>query len=135
MTVPGVGRQSLEFTSPRAINLDAGPGLADFDLTFHDLESRRHAAASRAEPGVLPRVERADARVSIVRRLSTLTSGTLYFESLNGATRALRAGEALRFSETHGEIRRLRLGKTTWRSVSMAAWAACALAPTTARRT
>ena len=111
VTVPGVGRQSLEFASPRAINLDAGPGLADFDLTFPDLES-----------GVMPQLpvqnlaffrvsERADARVSIVRRLSTLTSGTLYFESLNGATRALRAGEALRFSETHGEIRRLRLGK------------------------
>lgn len=111
VTVPGVGRQSLEFGSPRAINLDAGPGLADFDLTFRDLES-----------GVMPQLpvqnlaffrvaERADARVSIVRRLSTLTSGTLYFESLNGATRALRAGEALRFSETHGEIRRLRLGK------------------------
>jgi hypothetical protein len=111
VTVPGVGRQSLELASPRAINLGAGPGLADFDLTFRDLES-----------GVMPQLpvrnlaffrvsERSDARVSIVRRLSTLTSGTLYFESLNGATRAVRAGEALRFSETSGEIRRLRLGK------------------------
>jgi hypothetical protein len=55
--------------------------------------------------------EHSEHDVSIVRKLSTITSGTLYFEALNGATRTLRAGEALRFGEARGEIRTLRLGK------------------------
>lgn len=111
VTVPGLGRQSFDFATPKAIALEAGAELADLDLTFRDLGA-----------GIMPQVpveklaffrvaERSDASVSLVRKLSTLTSGTLYLESLNGAKRELRAGEALRFSEAHGEIRTLRLEK------------------------
>ena len=111
LSLASVGRKPLDFINPRAITLEAGTGTVDLDLTFKDLE----------RPGVMPQVpvqtlaffrvaEQSGLDGSIVRRLSTITSGTLYFESLNGVTRTLRAGEALRFREARGEIRSLRLG-------------------------
>jgi hypothetical protein len=46
---------------------------------------------------------------AIVRRISTVLSGVLYFESLNGEERRLRPGEDLYFSQSQGEIRTLEL--------------------------
>jgi hypothetical protein len=107
----GVGPRTVDFSTPRAVVLEAASGILDLDLTFQHLE----------RVGMMPQVpvnklaffrvaERSDRESAIVRRLSTITSGTLYFESLKGATRTLRGGEALRFQEARGEIRTLRLG-------------------------
>jgi hypothetical protein len=46
---------------------------------------------------------------SLVRRVSTILSGTLFLESLDGEKRQLRPGEELEFWESSGEIRMLRL--------------------------
>jgi hypothetical protein len=46
---------------------------------------------------------------AIVRRISTVLSGVLYFESLNGEERRLMPGEDLYFSQSQGEIRTLDL--------------------------
>jgi hypothetical protein len=111
VTVPGVGRQPFDFASPRALALEAGAGLADLDLTFHELGGSIMPQVPIQKLAFFRVAERSDSSVSLVRRLSTLTSGTLYFESLNGEKHVLRAGEALRFGEARGEIRTLQLGK------------------------
>jgi hypothetical protein len=111
VTVPGVGRQRFDFTSPRAITLEAGAGPADFDLTFREAGSSIMPQVPIQRLAFFRVAERSDSSLSLVRRLSTLTSGTLYFESLNGEKRELRAGEALRFNEARGEVRTLQLGK------------------------
>jgi hypothetical protein len=108
--VSAVGPQPVDFLNPRAIRLEAASGAVDLDMTFRDL----------AHSGVIPQISVATlsvARVadhpddvSVTRRLSTIASGTLFFESLNGQPRTLRAGEALRFRAARGEIRALRLG-------------------------
>jgi hypothetical protein len=110
VSLAGVAPQRVDFVSPRAFVLEPGSGVVDLDLTFRDLE----------RAGITPQVpvrglaffrvdEFADRGFSIVRTLSTIVSGTLYFESLNGATRSLRAGEALQFAHAAGEIRTIRL--------------------------
>jgi hypothetical protein len=56
------------------------------------------------------RVERfMDANHTRARNLSTLLSGTLYLDSLNGERRSLRPGEAVRFEESTGDIRTLAI--------------------------
>ena len=50
-----------------------------------------------------------DRGLSIVRTISTIVSGTLFFESLNSLQRPLRSGEALRFERSSGEMRTVRL--------------------------
>lgn len=50
-----------------------------------------------------------DIERTVVRRLSTVLSGTLYLEALNGQSMALRPGEEIEFEESRGEIRSLRL--------------------------
>lgn len=110
VSLAGAPPKVHDFVSPRAIVLRTAEGIVDVDLVLLDL----------ARPGVTPQVpvrrlafsrvdEFADKGVSIVRRLSTIVSGTLYRESLNGDTRQLRSGEPLRFGESNGEIRTVRL--------------------------
>ena len=106
----GAPSRVVDLVSPRPVILYPGPGVVDIDLVFLDL----------GQPGLAPQVsvrniafarvdELTDPSLSIVRRLSTIVSGTLYLESLNGMTYALRAGEALRFAQARGEIRTVRL--------------------------
>ena len=110
VSLAGAPPRAHDFTAPRAIVLHPAAGMVDLDLVFVDPD----------HPGVTPQVpvrslafsrinEFADRGVSIVRRLSTIVGGTLYMESLNGDKRALRPGEELRFSESAGEIRTIRL--------------------------
>jgi hypothetical protein len=53
--------------------------------------------------------EQVDGDRTVVRRVSTLLGGALYFESLGGQERRLRRGEDLDFEWTQGEIRTLEL--------------------------
>jgi hypothetical protein len=110
VSLAGAPPKVHDFVSPRAIVLRTADSIVDVDFVLLDL----------ARPGVTPQVpvrrlafsrvdEFADKGVSIVRRLSTIVSGTLYMESLNGDTRQLRSGEPLRFDESNGEIRTVRL--------------------------
>jgi hypothetical protein len=46
---------------------------------------------------------------TLVTRLSTILSGTLFFESLNGEERHLHGGEELQFERSTGELRTLEL--------------------------
>jgi hypothetical protein len=46
---------------------------------------------------------------TVIRRASTILSGTLYFAALNDQERKLRPGEMLHFVQSQGEFRTLRL--------------------------
>ena len=50
-----------------------------------------------------------DLQQTIVRRISTVISGTLYFQSLGGKERPVRASEMISFKKVKGEIRTLEL--------------------------
>jgi len=51
------------------------------------------------------RVDRFDlAAQTLVREVSTIDSGVVYFESIDGSARPLRAGEGLHFTASRGEI-------------------------------
>jgi hypothetical protein len=102
-------RQRVDFASPRSVELEAGAGTVDLDLTFRDAKRTRIVPQIRIDKLSLIHVSDRSRDLSSVRALSTILSGTLYFESLNGVSRGLRAGEILRLEQPRGEIRSLRL--------------------------
>jgi hypothetical protein len=55
--------------------------------------------------------EDSDISQSHLRRESTVRSGTLYFEALDGRARAIRPGEMLEFEQARGWIRKIELGE------------------------
>ena len=56
--------------------------------------------------------EHSDTNQTVVRRVSTILNGTMYFESLDGTERKLRPAEGVRFASSKGEIRRLDLDES-----------------------
>jgi len=102
--------RTVNVMSPRAVVLEPGPEVVDLDLTFVDLAGAAMTPQVPIERLALRRVDEfGDRGLSIVRTVSTIVSGTLFFESLNGLQRPLRSGEALRFEGSSGEMRTVRL--------------------------
>ncbi len=108
---PGAPPGLADFTAPAGVLLRTGPDDVDLDLEFGDVKGGEMA------PQLLVRdisffsvsqVRDVDQRV--VRPVSTVLGGSMYFESLDGLERKLRAGEGLRFESSQGEIRTLRMG-------------------------
>jgi len=84
----------------------------DLDLTFPEgSQSGLSQQISVNELAFFDVDEMFDTNGSVLRRLSTIVSGTLYLESLNGQKHELRAGEALEFKNATGEIRALSLAR------------------------
>jgi hypothetical protein len=110
MALPGTPAEHFDAVSPKAIVLEPGSGVLDLDLTFQDLSrgspwppiSVNHLSFFHVD-------QLGDTDRSVVRRVSTILSGTLYLESLDGLQRVLRTGEEIRFGQTRGEIRAMRL--------------------------
>jgi len=106
----GTTPRTVDVVSPRAIVLEPGPAIVDLDMTFVDLAGAAMTPQVPIENLALRRVDEfGDGGLSIVRTISTIVSGTLFFESLNGLRRPLRSGEALRFERSSGEMRTVRL--------------------------
>ena len=103
----GLSRQRADFSSPRGVAMGSASGTVDLDVTFRDLARARFVPQIRVDKLSFLHVADRSRDLSIVRALSTIASGTLYFESLNGASRGVRAGELLRLEEPRGEIRTL----------------------------
>ena len=105
----GTPARTIDVVSPRAVVLEPGPAVVDLDLTFVDLPAAMTSQVP-IERLALRRVDEfGDRGLSIVRTISTIVSGTLFFESLNSLQRPLRSGEALRFERSSGEMRTVRL--------------------------
>jgi hypothetical protein len=97
------------FDTPKAIVARTMPGQEiSLDLAFPtagEVVLNRQLPVSRLSfRHVEPNLNRAGARY-----LSTIASGNLFIESLNGMKRPLRPGDALRFTSSRGEMRTLSL--------------------------
>jgi hypothetical protein len=100
----------MDFLTPRPVLLQAGSEPLDLDLAFAATPPSAFSPQLAVRDLSFLQVDQfLDADHSMVRRLSTILSGTLYFESLNGQERRLRAGEELRFEQSQGEIRTIEL--------------------------
>jgi hypothetical protein len=113
LRIAGTGSpaRTVDVMSPRAIVLEPGAEVVDLDLTFVDLAGAAMTPQVPIAHLALRRVDEfGDRGVSIVRTISTIVSGTLFFESLGGLQRPIRSGEALRFEGSSGEMRTVRLG-------------------------
>ncbi len=109
--LPGAAARQVVFVSPKAVLLQPGPGVIDLDLTFRDLSRTSLSPQMSVSALSFSQVEQlGDTEHSVVRRLSTVLSGTLYLESLDGAARPLRPGEDIRFGQARGQLRAVRLG-------------------------
>ena len=110
VAVAGEGLQRLDVPSPQPVLFRSATSEADLDLRLAGSGKRVFAVPLRADRASFVQVEQAgDETRSIVRRTSTILSGSLYFESLNGEERKLRPGELLELSGARGDITELRV--------------------------
>jgi len=107
----GSPARQLDFPSPRPVLLKGDSEETDLDLTFSGMPQSPFEPQLQVQDLSFARIDQfLGPDRTLVKRLSTILSGTLYFESLNGQERRLRAGEELRFERSRGEIRTLELG-------------------------
>lgn len=106
---------SLQKGATRSLQLRLGRDDTDLELELEPPgRAFEFAPLLRATALTLGRVEQvAMADATLVRELSTLVSGSLFYSSLDGLERKLRHGQPLRFSSTSGELRSIEfeLGK------------------------
>ena len=106
----GAPRSALALRAPRGVDLSSSGGTLDLDLTLAP-----GAPTPRWEQLVvrdlrLHRVEDDQgAARPLARPVSTIQSGSLYFEALGGTERKLRPGELLRFGAASGTFLTLDL--------------------------
>ena len=106
----GFPARELDFASPRPVLLEAGPEEIDLDLAFSKMPQSPFSPQLQAADLSFARIDQfLGADRTLLKHLSTILSGILNFESLNGQELRLRPGEELRFEHSHGEIRTLEL--------------------------
>jgi hypothetical protein len=103
-------RPTTVLRAPRAVDVASSSGALDLDFTL----------ASGAPPPRWEQVDVRDLRLNrvedlqdaarpLARPVSTIQSGSLYFEALGGTERKLRTGELLRFGAANGTLLTLDL--------------------------
>ena len=103
-------RQTIDAATPQAVELAPGPGEVDLDLVALNPAVSPLAPSLAISTLTLARIDEvSQGGRSVVRRISTLQSGSVFFEELGGREHRLRAREALRFREARGEIRAVRV--------------------------
>jgi hypothetical protein len=99
-----------DFASPKPVVLRIGSGNVDLSLAFPSVPQALLAPQLFVRGLSFARVDQfIGPGRSLVRRVSTILSGTLFLESLDGEKHPLRPGEELGFEESSGEIGMLRL--------------------------
>jgi hypothetical protein len=108
--LPSAPAEVLTFSGPKSVTLQSGQDPVDLNLTFlkeaKNTFSRQVAIDSLALFGL---DQYLDLQQTILRHISTISAGTLYFQSLGGKEHRLRAGEMISFKASKGEIRTLEL--------------------------
>jgi hypothetical protein len=106
----GAPAEQLDSATPRSILLRPGSHAVDLDLTPSGRSTGAFPVGLSASDLSLFRIDQfMGAERTVIRRVSTILSGTLRFEALHGQERSLRPGEGVQFARSHGEIRALRL--------------------------
>jgi hypothetical protein len=107
IVVPAALNEVGHFSFPRRITLEPDSHEVALDVAIAERAGAPNAFRSPlpVESLLLFRVDRFDeGGQTLIRQVSTIDSGTLYFESIEGRARPLRAGEGLRFASSAGEI-------------------------------
>jgi hypothetical protein len=101
---------AIALRAPRAVDVTSSDGALDLDLTLAAGTPAPRWEQLAVRDLRLYRVEDVpDATRPFARPLSTIQSGSLYFEALGGVERKLRTGELLRFGEASGTVLTLDL--------------------------
>lgn len=107
--LPRQAKQTIDAATPQAVALAPGPGDVDLDLVALNPAVSPLAPSLAISTLALVRIDEvSQGGRSVVRRVSTLHSGSVFFDELAGRELRLRAREALRFGEARGEIRAVR---------------------------
>ncbi len=102
--------QQLNFSSPRSMLMRSGSNEVDMDIKPSAASKNIFSPQLSATDLSFFRVDQLmDPKHTSVRRVSTILSGSLYFEELSGKERRIRSGEAIQFESSEGEIRTLQL--------------------------
>lgn len=102
-------KQTIASATPQAVALVPGPADVDLDLIALNPVLSVLAPSLAISTLALVRIDEvAQGGRSVVRRVSTLHSASVFFDELAGRELRLRAREALRFDEAQGVIRELR---------------------------
>lgn len=105
VNLTGGVEQQLSFLSPKALVFETQPQGVNLDLTFPALPQKISPAPLAVQELSFLRIEdRRGPEGLPVRQVSTILSGTIYFEELNGQELKLRSGEAIRLRSSQGEI-------------------------------
>ena len=102
--------RSLDLKSPRPVLGVSSKGDVDLALGFAATSQTPLSRQLHVADLSLFRIDQTLATApNLVRRVSTIRSGKLYLESLNGQERRLRDGEELTFANSRGEFRTVEL--------------------------
>jgi len=107
IVVPREVNEVRTFSFPRRIGVEPDARQVAFEIVTADTADAPSALLSPlpVDSLFLFRVDRFDlAAQTLVREVSTIDSGVVYFESIDGSARPLRAGEGLHFTASRGEI-------------------------------
>jgi hypothetical protein len=100
----------INFPGPRSIVFKPQAQQADLDLTFLKLPQKLSRMPLAVQDLSLIRIDdRRGIDALPARRVSTILSGSLYFEDLNGKTLSLRPGELIELDASQGQIESLQL--------------------------
>lgn len=106
IAVPGSRSITVDLASPKPVLLHGRPNDVGLDLTFPTLPQSALSAQLDVRSIAFSRTDQfLESNKTVVRRLSTVLSGILTFESLNGEQVRLRPGEELHFQQSEGEVR------------------------------
>lgn len=112
--VSGAGRQQFHFNAPSEVLLRFGDAEIDLNVGLPKASAMTLAPQLAVSQLAFSEIdEAADLARTVVRRVSTITSGTLYLESLNGETRLLRAGDDIKFGCSEGILRTVQFGESS----------------------
>jgi hypothetical protein len=108
---PGGGSaHPFSFLSPKPVIFEPQSQQVNLDLTLLALPRKISPIPLTIQDLSLLRIEDRRGPDGLpVRRLSTILSGTIYFEELNGQELKLRPGEAIKFEGSEGQIEMLEL--------------------------
>jgi hypothetical protein len=110
VNLPGIPEERLQFSSPRSIKLRPNSKEVNLDLTFSGTSKQVFSPQLSVENLSFIRIDEiVGTEHTVVKYVSTILSGKLYFESLGGQVRTIRPGEAIRFETSSGQMRTIQL--------------------------
>lgn len=109
VSMPGTAAQTVDHPTPASVELRSSEVPLHLDLSLPEGRALRFAPALSVKSLVLDSVEEhLGGERSVVRQVSAIRSGSLFWEELGGREHRLRASERLRLKGAEGSLRMLR---------------------------